>query len=53
MFCRLVVLILYLLFMVSSGALALECERYKLAQTGFTTPAATESWYPKFISFND
>lgn len=53
MFCRLAFLMLSLLFMSSSGALALECERYKLAQTGFTTPAAAESWYPKFMSFNN
>ena len=53
MFCRLAFLMLSLLFMSSSGALALECERYKLAQTGFSTPAAAESWYPKFMSFNN
>ena len=53
MFYRLAFLIFSFFAMYSSGALALECERYKLAQTGFTTPAAAESWYPKFMSFNN
>ena len=53
MLCRLAFLICSFLVMFSAGALALECERYKLANSGFTTPAAAESWYPKFMSFNN
>ena len=53
MFCRLAFLICSFLVMSSSGALALECERYKLGTGGFTNPGAADSWYPEFKSFEN